>query len=118
MGTKRYEIYIPDDFLNTEEAFKDLIKQHAHYFEGYVMADYRDDARYTYQSDSFEVTEVSYVTGDNAGSFEFEVDVQYFEGCKDRDYLDQDGRTAEFTFDKSKRCLVFDLDETIWNPDN
>ncbi|MGG8210734.1 hypothetical protein PGO52_13435 [Klebsiella aerogenes] len=118
MGTKRYEIYIPDDFSNTEAAFRDLIKQHSHYFEGYVMADYRGDPRYSYQSDSFEVTEVWYGKGDNAGSFEFEVDVQYFEGCKDRNYLDQEVRTAEFSLDKSKKCLVFELDETIWNPDN
>lgn len=118
MGIKRYEIYFPTDFQNTVKTFKDLIKQHAHYFEGYVMADYRGDARYSYRSDSFEVTEVWYEKGDDAGSFEFEVDVDYFEGCKDKNGVDQEPRIAEFIFDKSKRCLVFELDETIWNPDN
>ena len=81
------------------------------------MADYRGDPRFSYQPDSFEITDF-YYDGDQSGSIEFDVDVQYFEGCKDKDYIDQEPRTAEFTLDKKNRCLVFELDETIWNPDN
>lgn len=118
MGNKIYEIAVPNDFPASEGAFKELIKQHANYFEGHVMADYRGDARYTYQPDSFEVTEVYYEIGDDAGSIEFEVDVQYFEGCKDRDGVDQQPRIVEFSVDKIKRCLVFELNEDVWNTDN
>lgn len=117
MTTKTYEIHVPEGLPNTEKAITTLIEQHGHYFEGYVMADYRGDARYSYQPDSFEITEFNY-DGDQFGSIEFDVDVQYFEGCKDKNYLDQESRTAEFILNKEERCLVFELNETIWNPDN
>ena len=111
------EIPVPEGTPSTEKAFRDLIKDNGHIFEGFVMSNFRGDARYEYQAESVSVSEIN-TDGKTGGSITFEVDVQYFEGCKDKDYLDQQEYTVDFTYDSESRTLKFEMDETIWNPDN
>ncbi|HDR2788937.1 TPA: hypothetical protein QCK11_000258 [Enterobacter asburiae] len=117
MAIATYLIEVPEGTPGTEEALKKIIEDNAHIFEGMVMANYRGDQRYSYQSDNFEITDIN-TDGFTCGSFEFEVGVQYYEGCKDKDFFDMVDGSADFTYDREKRCLKFELDETVWNPDN
>jgi hypothetical protein len=112
-----HEIYVPQGTPSTEDAFKDLIEKNGHIFEGFVMSKFRGDGRYQYQKDSLTVNEINH-DGQTSGSISFNVDVQYFDGCKDKDYLDQEEYEVDFTYEKNERLLKFELDETIWNPDN
>jgi hypothetical protein len=114
---QNYEIEVPEGTPTTQSAFIALVEENGHLFKGLVMADYRGDCRYEYQPDSFKVTDVNSECWSD-GSFEFEVDVQYFEGCKDKDFVDSIPGTVEFSYDKSSRLIKFELNETIWNPDN
>lgn len=113
---KSYEIDVPVGTPATEAALKSLFEANGHLFEGLVLADYRGDTRYEYQPDSFKVTETNLENWPQ-GSFEYEVDVQYFEGCKDKDYVDNATGTVEFNYDSVSKLIKFELDETIWNPD-
>lgn len=112
-----YEIGVPEGTPETEEALKKIIEDNAHIFEGMMMSSYRGDQRYSYQVDSFEITDIN-TDGSTCGSFEFEVGIQYYEGCKDKDDLDTVDGSADFTYDRATGCLKFELDETVWNPDN
>lgn len=117
MAIETYEIGVPEGAPGTKEALKKIIADNAHIFEGMMMADYRGDHRYSYQADSFEINEIN-TDGSTCGSIEFKVGIQYYEGCKDKDYFDMVDGSADFTYDKTTRCLKFELDETVWNPDN
>lgn len=117
MAIANYEIPVPQETPGTEEALKKIIEDNAHIFEGMMMGHYRGDQRYSYQADSFKITDIN-TDGSSCGSFEFEVGVQYYEGCKDKDFFDMVDGSADFTYDRVTRCLKFELDETVWNPDN
>ena len=112
-----HEIYVPVGTSGNDEDLKALIEENGHIFEGFVMSNFRGDPRYEYQADSLTVNDLSH-DGSTCGSITFGVDVQYFEGCKDKDYLDQEEYSVDFTYDKESRMLKFEMDETIWNPDN
>lgn len=117
MAIEIYEIGVPVETPGTIEALKKIIEDNAHIFEGMMMASYRGDLRYSYQADSFKINEIN-TDGSTCGSIEFEVGIQYYEGCKDKDYFDTVDGSVDFTYDKATRCLKFELDETVWNPDN
>lgn len=114
-----YEIFVPIDTPDTKEAFENLIEKNGHIFERFVMSNFRGDMRYEYQADSLTVSQIDIDSSSSTeGTITFEVDVQYFEGCKNKDYLDQSEYSVDFTYDRGSRVLKFELDETIWNPDN
>ncbi|MGK6418618.1 hypothetical protein ACFGD2_021345 [Citrobacter freundii] len=117
MAIKTQRIKVPVGTPGTEKALKKIIEDNSHIFEGMVMAGYRGDLRYSYQADSFEITEIN-TDGLTGGSIEFEVGIQYYEGCKDKNYFDTVDGSADFTYDQATMCLKFKLDETVWNPDN
>lgn len=117
MAVETYEIGVPVGTPATEEALKKIIEDNAHIFEGMMMASYRGDPRYSYQADSFEITDIN-TDSTICGSIEFEVGIQYYEGCKGKDYFDVVDGSADFTYDKATSCLKFELNETVWNPDN
>ncbi len=112
-----YQIEVPKDLPNSIAAFKKLVEEHYQFFETSVMSAFRGDMRYTYLGDSFTVTEVE-PPEDMQGSFTFEVQVQYYEGCKDKDDTDTIEETLPFTYDKQSRLITFTLDETQWGLDN
>lgn len=112
-----HEISVPEGTPGTDKAFKDLIEKNGHIFKGFVMSNFRGNPSYEYQPDSLKVIEIDH-DGSTSGSITFEVDVQYFEGCKDKDYLDQKEYSVEFTYDKASRMLKFELNEMIWDLDN
>lgn len=117
MAIVTYEIEVPSGTPCTEDALKKIIEDNAHIFEGMMMANYRGDQRYSYQADSFEITDIN-TDGCTGGSFEFEVGIQYYEGCKDKNSFDIEDGSADFIYDRATRHLKFALDETVWNPDN
>lgn len=114
--TQEFEIYVPEGTPGTSKAFKELIESHYHLFEDSVLSNF-NDARYSFQGDTFTVTEVESEDG-KSGSFTFEVYIQYYEGCKDKDNAFPHDDTVEFSYDKMTRMIKFSLDETIWQLDN
>ncbi|RDT54482.1 hypothetical protein DXF93_11615 [Escherichia coli] len=114
--TQEFQIYVPQGTPSTVAAFKKLIESHYHLFEDSVLSNF-NDTRYTFQGDSLTVTEFECEDGLN-GSFTFEVDVQYYEGCKDKDDVFSHEDTVEFSYEKATRLIKFSLDETIWQVDN
>lgn len=112
-----YEIHVSPDLLNTEAAFRKLIEYHNHLFERSVMSKYAGDMRYSYIRDSFTVTEVERLD-DTQGSFTFEANIQYYEGCKDNNGVVDIEDTVEYSFDKNTGLIKFTLNETPWKLDN
>lgn len=94
---------VSDGDLN---ALKGIIEASPSVFEDSVMSSFGGDARYTYESDSFKVTEIY------DGEFIIEVDVSYFEGCKDKDDCNAVELSVSYEIVGSK--MIFELDETVW----
>lgn len=93
----------PTDF----KALAELISSNGHIFESYIMGKYDGDARYSYHSDLFEVVEIE------EGSFAYCAQISYFEGCKDKDYVDfQDDTISYEIIDET---IVFELFEIDWD---
>lgn len=115
--TTDYELSVPEGTINSEADFKAFIESHYQLFEDSVMSSYRGDMRYSFQGDSLTVTEAECEDG-SSGYFTFEVDVQYYEGCKDKNDVSSHEDSVEFSYDKATRILKFSLDEIIWQVDN
>lgn len=107
---EQYSLEIPSDTPKTFEGLKSFIESMPEVFEEAVMSQYAHDQRYSYFSDNFEVVDI------DEGSFTFEVDVQYYEGCKGKDDVTLECMTVEYEIKEG--CLEFELDETVWRTDN
>lgn len=120
--TTEYEISVPEETPGTDEALKVLIEGNYHLFEESVMSNFRYDTRYSYFGESFKVIELEVDSLDNGvlngGSFTFEVQIQYYEGCKNKDDVETVDETIEFSYEPSSRLIKFTLDETQWDLDN
>ncbi|MGV4179618.1 hypothetical protein [Citrobacter portucalensis] len=83
-----------------------VIESNAHIFNDYLLAPYGGDASYSVCDGSFEVTDIA------DGYIEFCYDIQYFNGCKDMNFIDQKHDNLEYSIDGNQ--LIFELDETAW----
>jgi hypothetical protein len=107
-----YEISIPSGTPNTKQEFIDLIKQHQQYFENAFMSNYAHDKRYTYFGENLEVSDIEYDPATKSGSFTVSADIEYYEGCKDKDSVESEDLSVDYKI--INEAIHFTLDETVW----
>lgn len=88
------------------KGISEVIESNAHIFNDYLLASYGGDASYSVCDGSFEVTDIA------EGYIEFCYDIQFFNGCKDMNFIDQKHDNLEYFIDEHN--VVFELDETAW----
>jgi len=107
---KSYQIALPENYSDSPQAFAELVSRHGQLFEGAVMSRYAYDLRYSYLADTFTVTEV------DSEHFGFNVDLRYFEGCRDKD--ERVPVSMRVGYQWGAQHIIFTLDETVWSTDN